>query len=46
MFVMTIDLKRLYQITEPGDYTLEVSRDAEDDKTVVHSNSLALKILP
>ena len=46
MFVMTIDLKRLYQITEPGEYTFEVSRVAEDEKTVVHSNSVTLKVVP
>ena len=46
MFVMTIDLKHLYQITETGEYTLEVSRVAEDEKTFVHSNSVTVKIVP
>jgi hypothetical protein len=43
-FNLTIDLKRLYQITEPGEYTLEVSRHAEGSKTTVHSNALTLQI--
>ena len=46
MFVITVDLKRLYQITEPGQYTLEISRVAEDDKTIVHSNTVTLNIVP
>jgi hypothetical protein len=46
MFVHMIDLKRIYQITEPGQYTLDVSRMAEDDKTIVHSNTITLNIVP
>jgi hypothetical protein len=46
MFVITVDLKHLYQITEPGQYTLEISRVAEDDKTFVHSNTVTLNIVP
>jgi len=46
MFVMTIDLKHLYQITEPGQYMLEVSHLAEDDRTVVRSNAVTLSIVP
>jgi hypothetical protein len=46
MFVHTVDLKRLYQIAEPGRYTLDVSRIAEDDKTIVHSNTITLNIVP
>jgi hypothetical protein len=45
-FVMTIDLKRLYEITEAGEYTLDVRRMANDNKTVVHSNAVTLKIVP
>jgi len=41
---LTIDLKRLYQITEPGEYTLEVSHYEEESKTTIHSNKLTLKI--
>jgi hypothetical protein len=46
IFVMPIDLKRLYEITEPGVYTVEVSRMDEHSKTKVRSNTLTLKILP
>jgi len=46
MFVMTIDLERLYEIREPGVYTLDVSRFDEDSKTTVRSNFLTLKIVP
>jgi len=44
-FELTIDLQRLYQITEPGEYILEVSREEEaGSKTTVHSNKLTLEI--
>src|SRR5262245_55101678 len=43
-FTLMIDLKRLYEITEPGEYTLEVSRYEEESKTTIHSNKLTLKI--
>jgi hypothetical protein len=46
MFTVTIDLKRLYEIKEPGVYTLVVRRFDENSKTTVHSNSLTLKIEP
>ena len=46
IFVMTIDLKRLYEITVPGVYTLEVSRFDEYSKTTVRSKNLTLKIVP
>jgi hypothetical protein len=46
MFVMTIDLKRLYEITEPGEYTLDVSRIEDGNKTTVHANIVTLKIVP
>jgi hypothetical protein len=44
--VQTIDLKRLYQITEPGLYTLEVSRFDGESATIVRSKTLTLKIGP
>jgi hypothetical protein len=43
---MTIDLKRLYEITEPGEYTLDVSRIEDGNKTTVHANIVTLKIVP
>jgi len=43
---MPIDLKRLYEIKEPGVYTLDVSRFDEDSKTMVRSKTLTLKIVP
>jgi len=46
MFVFKIDLKRLYEIKEPGVYTLDVSRFDDYSKTTVRSNSLTLKIVP
>jgi hypothetical protein len=46
MFEMTIDLKRLYEITEPGKYVFKVTRTAEDNKTIVHSNTVILNIVP
>ena len=46
IFVMPIDLKRLYEIKEPGVYTLDVSRFDEDSKTMVRSKTLTLKIVP
>ena len=46
MFVLTINLKRLYEITHPGVYTLDISRYDEYSKTTVHSNSLTLRIVP
>jgi len=46
MFSVTIDLKRLYEIKEPGVYALYVSRLDENSKTTVHSNTLSLKIVP
>ena len=46
MFVITVDLKRLYEITEPSQYTLEISRIGENYRTVVRSNTVTLNILP
>jgi hypothetical protein len=44
MFEIPMDLTRLYKITEPGLYTLKISRYDEVSKTTVYSNSLTLKI--
>lgn len=44
-FTETIDLKRLYQITGPGSYTLGVSRYDDESATMV-SSYLTLKIGP
>jgi hypothetical protein len=44
MFEIPIDLTRLYEITEPGQYTLKVSRYDEVSKTTFHSNTLTLEI--
>jgi hypothetical protein len=41
-----LDLKRLYEIEEPGVYTLYVSRLDENSKTTVRSNTLTLNIVP
>lgn len=46
IYRMLIDLRRLYEIKEPGVYTLEVSRFDEDSKRKVRSNTLTLKIVP
>ncbi len=45
-FTLSIDLTRLYQITERGAFTLDVGRYDEDTKTAVHSNTLILNIEP
>ena len=44
MFEIPIDLERLYEITEPGLYALEVSRYDQLSKTTVRSNTLTLNI--
>jgi hypothetical protein len=46
MFTVELDLRRLYKITKPGIYTLTLSRAEEDNKTVVHSNTVTLDIVP
>ena len=46
IFVMPIDLNRLYEIKQPGAYLLDVSRFDEDSKTTVRSKTLTLKIVP
>jgi hypothetical protein len=45
-FTESVDLKHLYEITAPGQYKLDISRIAEDGKTVVHGNSVTLNIVP
>jgi hypothetical protein len=45
IFVISVDLKHLYQITEAGQYKLEISRFA-DDKTIVHSNPVTFNVEP
>jgi hypothetical protein len=46
MFVMTIDLKRLYEIREPGLYTLDLSRFDDYSLTTVRAKPLTLNIVP
>jgi len=46
IYEMPIDLKRLYEIKDPGVYTLEVSRFDEDSKRKVRSNTLTLTVVP
>jgi hypothetical protein len=46
MFVMTIDLTKLYEITEPGTYTLNVRRIENHNKTIVRAKPLTLDIVP
>jgi len=45
IYQMKIDLMRLYEIKEPGGYTLEVIRFDQDHETKVRSNTLTLKIV-
>jgi hypothetical protein len=45
IFVITVDLRRLYEITEPGEYTLDVSRQ-EDNQARVRAKTVTLKIVP
>jgi hypothetical protein len=44
-FTFTIDLERLYQITEPGVYVLDISRLGNDHSTVVRAE-MSLKVVP
>ena len=44
MFEMKIDLTRLYQITEPGEYTLHVSRYDEGTKATIRANVVTIRI--
>jgi hypothetical protein len=45
-FTFDVDLKRLYEITQPGTYTLSVSRFDEFTKTTSLSNTLTMNIVP
>jgi hypothetical protein len=42
----TIDLTKLYEITEPGMYTLGVSRTEEDNNTIVRAKPVTFTIVP
>lgn len=44
-FGFTVDLKRLYEITGPGIYTLSISRFDEFAKTTSQSNTVTLNVL-
>jgi hypothetical protein len=46
IWAMTIDLKRLYEIKQAGEYTVIVSRFDDYSKTIVRSNTLRFKIVP
>lgn len=46
IFEIPINLDRLYKITEPGVYMVEVSRYDETTKLTVRTSPLALKIVP
>jgi hypothetical protein len=45
---VNLDLRKLYNITEPGQYTVNTSRTEEtkDGKVVVKSNTVTLDIVP
>lgn len=47
-FTLTIDLNKLYEIKQPGQYTITASRTEEtkDGKFVVKSNAVTLDIVP
>jgi hypothetical protein len=42
----TIDLTKLYEITEPGTYTLDVSRVEDDNKTIVRAKPVTFTVNP
>lgn len=42
----TVELTKLYKITEPGTYTLEVSRTEEDNKTMVRAKPVTFTMVP
>jgi hypothetical protein len=42
----TVDLKKLYEITEPGTYTLDVSRLEADNKTIVRAKPITFSVSP
>jgi hypothetical protein len=41
----TADLMKLYEITEPGTYTLDVSRLEEDNKTIVRAKPVTFSVI-
>jgi hypothetical protein len=41
----TIDLTKLYEITEPGTYTLDIRRIEEGNKTIVRAKPVTLNIV-
>jgi hypothetical protein len=46
MFVMKIDLKKLYHLSAPGEYSLQVSRSTGEGREVVRSNVLTFNLQP
>lgn len=42
----TLDLTKLYQITEPGTYKVDISRFDDTSKTTVHAKPVTLEIIP
>ena len=44
-FTFTIDLTKVYMITDPGTYALDVSRIEEDNKTIVRAKPVTLTIV-
>lgn len=46
VYVIPIDLKQLYQITDPGVYTFDVSRFDDYSKTMVRSKTVTLNMVP
>jgi hypothetical protein len=38
-------LMKLYEITEPGTYTLDVSRLEEDNKTIVRAKPVTFSVI-
>jgi hypothetical protein len=45
-FTFTIDLTKLYEVTEPGTYTLDVSRLEDDNKTIVRAKPVTFSVIP
>jgi hypothetical protein len=41
----TADLMKLYEITEPGTYTLDVSRLEEDNTTIVRAKPVTFSVI-
>jgi hypothetical protein len=42
----TLQLPDLYDLTQPGEYTVQLARTDEETKTVVKSNAIALTVKP